>query len=87
MSFAPAIVIPIYNHRDTIAAVITRLAAYDVPIFIVDDGSNEATQQILAALTASESQVRLSRLAQNSGKGAAVMHGFHEALKAGCTHA
>ena len=87
MSFAPAIVIPIYNHKGTITAVVTRLAAYEVPIFIVDDGSDEATQQVLAALAAREPRVRLSRLPQNSGKGAAVMHGFREAFKAGCSHA
>lgn len=87
MSFAPAIIIPIYNHLDTIAAVVARLATYDVPIFIVDDGSDEATQQVLASLAASEPRIRLSRLEKNCGKGAAVMHGFREALRAGCTHA
>lgn len=87
MSFVPAIVIPIYNHRATIADVVARLSAYELPIFIVDDGSDEATQRTLAAIAAGEPRARLSRLPRNSGKGPAVMHGLRAAFAAGCTHA
>ena len=87
MSFVPAIVIPIYNHRETIATVVARLSDHGVPIFIVDDGSDEATQKTLAAVATSEPRVRLARLPQNGGKGAAVVHGLREAFRAGCTHA
>lgn len=87
MSFAPAIVIPIYNHKDTIAEVVARLRPHALPIFIVDDGSDTATQQVLATLAANEPLVRLFRLPRNGGKGAAVMRGFREAFAAGCTHA
>ncbi|EXI65565.1 MAG: lipid A biosynthesis lauroyl acyltransferase [Candidatus Accumulibacter adjunctus] len=87
MSFVPAIVIPIYNHKETIAAVVARLADYDVPVFIVDDGSDEETQRTLAAVADREPLARLSRLPENVGKGAAVMHGLREAFAAGCTHA
>ncbi|MCM8614095.1 glycosyltransferase family 2 protein [Accumulibacter sp.] len=87
MSFVPGIVIPIYNHKQTIAAVVARLSDYEVPIFIVDDGSDEATQETLAAVSASQPLARLSRLRENVGKGAAVMHGLREAFAAGCTHA
>lgn len=87
MSFVPAIVIPIYNHKDTITEVVARLRRYALPIFIVDDGSDVATQQVLATLAASDSSVRLFRLPQNVGKGAAVMRGFQEAFADGCTHA
>lgn len=87
MTHIPAIVIPIYNHKDSIAGVVSKLAVYGLPIFIVNDGSNAATQSVLEALAASQPLVRLSHLPQNAGKGAAVMHGFREAFAAGCTHA
>ena len=87
MTHIPAIVIPIYNHKDTIAGVLRKLAVYGLPIFIVNDGSNAATRDVLEALAASQPLVRLSHLPQNSGKGAAVMHGFREAFAVGCTHA
>jgi len=87
MSFAPAFVVPIYNHGDTIADVANRLAVHGLPIFIVDDGSNTVTQETLAALAAAQPLVQLSRLPQNSGKGAAVMHGLRQALASGRTHA
>lgn len=87
MSFKPALIIPIYNHKDTIAATVSRLTPFGLPIFIIDDGSNSATQEVLATLASSEPLIRLSRLAQNSGKGAAVMAGFRTAYAAGFTHA
>lgn len=87
MIHAPAIVIPIFNHKDTIVDVVGKLVDYELPIFIVDDGSNMATREALEALAVREPLVRLSHLPQNAGKGAAVMHGFREAFAAGCTHA
>lgn len=87
MSFRPALIIPIYNHGATIAATVARLKPYGLPIFIVDDGSNQTTQDILADLAAHEPLVRLSRLPQNGGKGAAVMAGFRAAHAAGFSHA
>lgn len=87
MNFRPALIVPIYNHKDTIASTIARLAPYGLPIFVVDDGSDAATQTVLAEVAASKPLVRLSRLAQNGGKGAAVMSGFRAAYTAGHTHA
>lgn len=87
MSFKPCLLIPIYNHKDSIHATIERLVPNGLPILVVDDGSDEATQQELAALAASQPLVRLYRLAQNGGKGAAVMHGMRQAHEAGFSHA
>jgi predicted LPLAT superfamily acyltransferase len=87
MSFVPCLLIPIYNHWRSIRATVDRLVGYALPIFIVDDGSNEATQQVLAELAADFPQICLFRLPQNGGKGAAVMHGMRAALAAGFTHA
>ncbi len=88
MNFAPCIVIPIYNHKDAIGATVAHLAVHGLPIFVVDDGSDEATQQVLAEL-ASEyaAQLTLLRLPVNGGKGAAVMAGLRAARDAHYTHA
>ncbi|WP_368620956.1 glycosyltransferase [Paraburkholderia sp. BR13444] len=88
MKFAPCIVIPIYNHKDAIGATVANLAVYGLPIFVVDDGSDEPTQQVLAALALQYAQqLTLLRLPENGGKGAAVMAGLRAARAAGYTHA
>jgi predicted LPLAT superfamily acyltransferase/glycosyltransferase involved in cell wall biosynthesis len=87
MSFAPCLLIPIYNHGDSIRGTVERLAPHGLPIMVVDDGSDAATQQVLAQLAADVALVRLRRLEQNGGKGAAVMHGMQQARAAGFTHA
>ncbi|HTH74251.1 MAG TPA: glycosyltransferase [Trinickia sp.] len=88
MSLRVAIVIPIYNHKDEIGATVARLTPHGLPIFIVDDGSDEATQTVLAELAdRSSAQVSLLRLPVNGGKGAAVMAGLKAAHRAGFSHA
>ncbi|HEY3597785.1 MAG TPA: glycosyltransferase [Paraburkholderia sp.] len=91
MSFAPCIVIPIYNHKDAIGATVANLMVHGLPVFVVDDGSDEATQAVLAALAAQYGQhvprLMLLRLPANVGKGAAVMAGLRAARNAGYTHA
>ena len=87
MNFKPCLLIPIYNHKDSIRATVERLIPYALPIFIVDDGSDQATQDTLKTLAADYPLIHLSRLTQNGGKGAAVMHGMREAHRAGFSHA
>lgn len=88
MSFTPCIVIPIYNHKDAIGDTLARLAVHGLPFFVVDDGSDAATQQVLAGLAAHYAgSLTLLRLPQNGGKGAAVMAGLRAARAAGYTHA
>ncbi|MGF6481685.1 glycosyltransferase family 2 protein [Paraburkholderia sp. JPY419] len=88
MKFAPCIVIPIYNHKGAIGATIANLAVHGLPILVVDDGSDEPTQQVLAALALQYAQqLTLLRLPENGGKGAAVMAGLRAARAAGYTHA
>lgn len=88
MSLRAAIVIPIYNHKDEIGATLARLIPHGLPIFVVDDGSDEATQTVLAELAGRWSaEVSLLRLPANGGKGAAVMAGLRAAHGAGFTHA
>ncbi|KVZ20993.1 acyltransferase [Burkholderia ubonensis] len=82
------IVIPIYNHRDAIGGTLARLAVHGLPIIVVDDGSDAATRQTLAALAAQYADcMTLLSLPVNGGKGAAVMAGLRAARAQGHTHA
>ena len=42
MSFAACFLIPIYNHGRSIRVTVERLERYALPIFVVDDGSDDA---------------------------------------------
>ena len=81
------IVIPIYDHGATIRRLVASLDGYGLPIYVVDDGSGPATQAELARVREGFPRVRLARLARNSGKGAAVVHGMRQAIADGMTHA
>ena len=88
MSFSACIVIPIYNHKDAIAGTVARLLPHGLRIIVVDDGSDEPTQRVLAQLAADHAgTLTLLRLPVNGGKGAAVMAGLRAARRAGHTHA
>lgn len=88
MKFAPAIVIPIYNHKEAITQTVADLLVHGLPLFIVDDGSDEATQQVLSRLAETHAAtITLIRLPVNGGKGAAVMAGLRAARAAAYTHA
>lgn len=83
--FSPCVVIPCYNHGAMMASVLARLAPFNLPVIVVDDGSDAATQLQLATLHAP--QLSLLRLDSNQGKGAAVIHGLRAASARGFTHA
>ncbi|WP_449548160.1 glycosyltransferase family 2 protein [Lelliottia amnigena] len=87
LTFRPCVVIPCYNHGAMMANVLSRLAPFGLPCLIVDDGSDEGTRLELERLAAEQSQVTLIRLAENAGKGTAVIRGLTESARAGYTHA
>lgn len=84
--FSPCVVIPCYNHGATLASVLARLAPFSLPVIIVDDGSDMPTQQALRQLAQENAHLTLIRMAQNKGKGAAVICGINAAAQAGFTH-
>ena len=79
--------IPIYNNKDTITAVLDRLAVFDLPCLVINDGSNKETRDLLEMLDAARSQVHVIHLPQNGGKGAAVKAGLLAAHEHGYSHA
>ena len=87
--FKPCIVIPVYNHSQFIEKTIERIrVCIATPILLVDDGSENSHQKILAALMNRQiySDVSLLTLAQNQGKGGAVCAGFIQAQAQGFSH-
>ncbi|WP_369789873.1 glycosyltransferase [Rouxiella sp. WC2420] len=85
--FRPCILIPCFNHGGTMSAVLANIEPFNFPCIVVDDGSDSKTATELDRLTAQYSWVTLLRMAQNRGKGAAVMRGMSEAARMGFSHA
>ena len=83
--FAPAVIIPVYNHPDTIEAVVRGVRAQGFPVIVVDDGSNDVTRAACDRCQTLGATVIHRR--ENGGKGAAMVTGFKAAMKAGATHA
>ncbi|AUZ73941.1 MULTISPECIES: glycosyltransferase family 2 protein [Aeromonas] len=83
----PCILIPCYNHAGPLAAVLDRLAEYELPCLLIDDGSEPVAAAALAALAARHPWVTLLRHSHNQGKGGAVMTGLRRAHALGFSHA
>lgn len=80
------VVIPVYNHPLRLQQLVASIRALDLPVILVDDGSDAITARIIDALGENKS-VDVVRLAHNQGKGAAVLAGISRAREAGYTHA
>lgn len=80
------IVVPVYNHGEPLRATAARLAAFGLPVLVVDDGSDEATKCAIAEVAARYG-AEVVTLPRNGGKGAAVMAGLRAAAQQGFTHA
>lgn len=83
----PCLLIPIYNNKDTIAAVLADLAPHNLPCLIIDDGSDAMTREVLAREAARHAWVHVLHHNANRGKGQAVCTGFFAAVDQGYTHA
>jgi glycosyltransferase involved in cell wall biosynthesis len=83
----PCILIPIYNHKDTIAHVLTHVADYRLPCIVVNDGSDHATRQVLEEQSKAQPWVQVVHRPRNGGKGEAVKTGLLYAEERGYSHA
>lgn len=72
-----AVVIPVYNHEKSIREVCEHAIGLNLPVFIVDDGSSDATYARIKDLK----NVCILRHPVNKGKGAALITGFTAAAR------
>ena len=87
-----AAVIPVFNHGETVGAVVATLRGYGLPVILVNDGSHADCARILQTLAdtattkTSLPPVHLLVHPENRGKGAAVMTGLRYAHEQGFSH-
>jgi glycosyltransferase involved in cell wall biosynthesis len=72
-----SVIIPIYNEKSTINTLLERVIATKLAgeIILIDDGSNDGTREVLAALEGTQG-IRVIFHPKNQGKGAAVRSGI-----------
>jgi len=78
--------IPIYDHGETIGAVVESLAPLKLPCIIVDDGSGKWTRAELDRLEARHSWLEVIHHRENRGRGAAMRTAYRAAGQRGMTH-
>ncbi len=72
-----AVVIPVYNHESGIKVVVEKALRLGLPVYVIDDGSTDATSVHLKTIPG----ITVLRHSVNLGKGAALMTGFAEAAR------
>lgn len=77
------VVIPTYNERDNIRAVISRLhtSLPDAHVLVVDDGSPDGTGEVADQMAAADQRVHVMHRREKAGLGAAYVAGFDWALE------
>ena len=78
--------IPVYRHGKTACPLAERLAAFGLPVIVVDDGNDEQTRLLLQECAARTPAIVLVSLKKNAGKGGAAAKGFAKAAELGLTH-
>ncbi len=81
------VLIPSYNPGPKVFDTLHAALEQWTPVWVVVDGSNDGSALALQEMAASQPSLRVLVLPTNRGKGAAVLHGIREALRAGFTHA
>ncbi len=76
-----SVIVPIYNQADTLPTTLPALLGQDHPaeVLLVDDGSTDATGDVLRDLTAGYDAVRILSHGTNRGRAAARNTGIAEA--------
>ena len=73
-----SVIIPIYNEKDTLEEIISRVLATGIPdeLVLIDDGSIDGTVDIVKKFEGKEG-FKVRMLQKNQGKGAAVRSGLN----------
>jgi glycosyltransferase involved in cell wall biosynthesis len=81
------VLIPSYNPGPKLMTTVRDALAQWSPVWVVIDGSTDDSAEQLLALSATQPDFKVFVLANNCGKGAAVLFGLREARAQGFTHA
>ena len=81
------VVIPSYNPGPRVYETVRAARQHWSPVWVVVDGSIDGTGEGLERMARADPGLRVLALAQNRGKGAAVMHALEQAAAAGYSHA
>jgi glycosyltransferase involved in cell wall biosynthesis len=82
-----SLLIPNFNHKETIASLLDRLMVHRLPCLIVNDGSDAQTCRILEQQQSMRDWVKVLHLPKQRGKGGAVLAGLFHLHESGFTHA
>ena len=80
------VLIPSYNPGPMVYETVREARRYWAPVWVVVDGSTDATPERLQAMAREDPELRVIVLPRNVGKGAAVLHGIELAAAEGYTH-
>lgn len=86
-SISHLVLIPSYNPGASVYGTVRAARARWAPVWVVVDGSTDGTATGLEAMAATDPDLKIMVLPENSGKGAAVLHGLDLAAQQGYTHA
>jgi dolichol-phosphate mannosyltransferase len=78
------VVVPTFNERDNLQAIVRDILAYLVTdVLVVDDGSPDGTGEVAAALAATDPRIRVLHRQGKQGLGTAYLAGFADAAARG----
>jgi glycosyltransferase involved in cell wall biosynthesis len=80
------LLIPSYNTGTIVVDVIKAALKFWQPIYVVVDGSDDGSAELLENLAQSEVNLKVFKHSQNQGKGSAVYTGIKAAVEQGFTH-
>lgn len=78
LDFNTLLLIPVYNHSETIRDVVEKALLASWQVLVIDDGSSQSIASLLADLSC-----RVHTLPENQGKGAAILAGAKIAAQNG----
>ena len=80
------VLMPSYNPGPKIRETVLEALEYWSPIYVVVDGSDDGSAEILEDLARTNTSLKIIPLPQNMGKGAAIFEGMRVAAANGFTH-
>lgn len=81
------VLIPSYNPGLKVLDTVRQARRHWNPVWVVVDGSTDGSTEALEALARDDDGLRVLKLPENRGKGAAVLFGLEQAARQGYSHA